>query len=425
MDRNPASGVTAQLCERARILRFEVLTQPAREVAKQCLLDWLGVAIATLVGRNARGNVRQATLVNGAMGHALDYDDATITMGHPTVPVAPVIMALGERDGYSGADLLTAFVAGVETEVAVSGFAGPSHYARGFHGTATYGCFGAAAAAAHLLRLDKSQFRHAMGIAGTQAAGLKAVFGTMCKPLHARNAATIGVLAADRAARGFTSNQDILEAPWGFGATQSDRTDTEAGLSRPEGGFDIPDTLFKYHAACYLTHATIEACLALRKTHALHTDDIKRVIVGVDPGHLSACGILQPTTGLQSKFSLVHTAALALSGEDSADDKTFSDAHAVRPDLVALRERITVVTRKTSSFLMSDVTIELAGGATIRAEADTSRPETDLDLQWRRLIEKFGAMTQSYLAPRIDEVVEICRSFEHQTDISALMRLVG
>src|SRR5258706_3392422 len=192
---------TAALAELVMAMREAPATPEGLTVAKQCLLDWLGVAIAgraeplvgilidelaatdepdgvSLIGHDRRARLENAVLINGAMGHALDFDDVIIAMGHPTAPVAPAVLGLAQATGASGAQALAAFIAGVEMECRVGRLMGGSHYAKGWHGTATFGSFGAAAAAGHLLGLDATQMLHAFGIAGTQAAGLKSVFGT-------------------------------------------------------------------------------------------------------------------------------------------------------------------------------------------------------------------------------------------------------
>ena len=123
----------------------------------------------------------QAALVNGAASHALDYDDVNERMnGHPTVPVVPALMALADEIDLTGMDFITAFVAGYEVETLLAEMSGFDHYDKGWHGTATYGTFGAAAASARLLNLSVDETVTALGIASTQAAGLKAMFGTMC-----------------------------------------------------------------------------------------------------------------------------------------------------------------------------------------------------------------------------------------------------
>src|SRR5262249_45670902 len=199
-----------------RKLRYDVLPEEAREAGRQCLLDFLGCALAgaaepsveilvatvvrsegsreaALIGRRERASRLTAALVNGTAGHALDFDDTHTAMnGHPSVPVLPALLALADTEDADGRRFLTALVAGIELECRLGALLGGRHYEIGFHSTGTVGTFGAAAACAHLLGLDEAGWLRAIGIAGSEAAGLKAAFGTMAKPLHAGRAASAG-----------------------------------------------------------------------------------------------------------------------------------------------------------------------------------------------------------------------------------------
>ncbi|HEX7034838.1 MAG TPA: MmgE/PrpD family protein [Pseudomonadales bacterium] len=424
-------GPTLELAERIARTRFDALSGEACTVASQALLDFIGVALAGadeplvrllreqvdeeggrpqagLIGKTARVTVRQAALVNGAAGHAHDYDDVHDAMlGHPTVPVAPALLALGEHLGRTGADLLTAFCAGVDTECILGRYAGPSHYGRGWHATATLGAFGAAAACTRLLELDPERTAAALGIAGTQAAGLKCQFGTMCKPLHAGHAAATGVEAALLAARGFTSRLDLLETRQGFMDTQSDEPSLDrfyAALAAPEY---VPDICFKYHAACYLTHSAIEAARELARANALRPDRIESVEVRVNRGHFDVCNIEAPKTALEAKFSLRFTVALALAGEDTASIRLFTDELTRRRDLVALRDRVRVVAHERPRP-ETRVRVRTGDGRSFEAEANVAIPLTDLDTQWQRLTEKFHTLTDPVLGSAGADLVEDC-----------------
>src|SRR5215469_13354015 len=223
------TGLTRTLAERACAVSYDALPEPVRELARQCVLDYLGVGLAGaddqlvcilldelseaggtaqagVIGHGARLPVGAAALVNGAIAHALDYDDVNLAMpGHPSVAILPALLALAEEKQASGKAVIAAFVAGYETCCRIGMAMRPGHYTRGFHATGTVGGFGAAAACAHLLGLDAEATARALGIAGTQSAGLKSQFGTMCKPFHAGRAAQTGLLAARLAARGFSS----------------------------------------------------------------------------------------------------------------------------------------------------------------------------------------------------------------------------
>ena len=444
LEQPQTTTLTAALAERVSSMRLETLPPAALTVAKQCLLDWIGVALAgrneplvrilidelapadvaggvSILGHGRRARIDEAVLINGAMGHALDFDDVIMPMGHPTVPVAPVVFALAEQRGASGADALTAFIAGVEAECRIARLLGPSHYARGWHTTATTGTFGAAVAAARLLGVSGEPLTHAFGLAGTQAAGLKSCFGTMSKPLHPGKAAQNGLLAARLAARGFTSDTDILASAQGFAATQSTTADPAAGLA-DHGTPWVVEALFKYHAACYLTHDSIEAANQLRLEEKVAPSDIETVTVTVPPGHLGVCNIQAPATGLECKFSLRMTTALALAGEDTFQEALFSDATARRPDLVALRERVVIDPTQTGRGCV--VSVRTKDGRTLSRTGDVSQPLRDLAAQQAKLERKFRHLATAALGETgADDVIELCRGLDRQPDLTRLIAL--
>src|SRR5438067_5565117 len=231
-DMTAATDLTRALAARASAVAYDALPEAVRALARQCVLDYYGVALAGagdelatilldelleaggaaqagIIGHKARLPALSAALLNGAIGHALDYDDVNLAMpGHPSVAILPCLLALAEARQSSGREVIAAFVAGYETACRIGSALRPGHYNLGFHATGTVGAFGAAAACAHLLGLDAEATARALGIAGTQAAGLKSQFGTMCKPFHAGKAAQHRLLAARPAGRGVSSRPD-------------------------------------------------------------------------------------------------------------------------------------------------------------------------------------------------------------------------
>lgn len=422
--------VTAELAQRAHTLRLAEAPASVAEVVRQCVLDFIGVTVAgqadpalvalrdelldegsapqaQVLGSGLRLSKAGAALLNGTASHVLDYDDVNFAiMGHPTVPVLPAALALGEALDVSGARLMEAFLAGYEIENAIGLLVAPGHYGIGFHATATLGTFGAAVACARLLEADELQLRHALGIAATQAAGLKSMFGTACKPLHAGMAARSGLLAASLARRGFDSRTDALECAQGFAATHSANFDPVRALATPAGGYHVLHNLFKYHASCYETHATIESARKLRAAHGLDAAQIARVEVTVNPYCDRICNIASPTTGLEAKFSLRHTAAFALAGIETADPAIFDDAHANAPALVALRERVSVGFAEDVGQGQARVTVHLTDGSTHRAEHNAALPMQDLAAQRARLVAKFERLAAPVLgSARCREIV--------------------
>ena len=439
--------ITRSLANHAMGLTFKALPAEVVEVAKHCLLDWIGVALAgskepltqilidqvkadggaaqaTLIGDGRKVNMAQAALINGSASHALDFDDVQERFhGHPSAPVAPVVLALAEWHGASGEDILTAFVAGVEVECRLNVFMGDSHYVRGWHSTATNGTFGAAVGASRMRGFDGEKCALAMGIAGTQAAGLRSMFGTMCKPLHAGKAAQNGLFAAQLVERGFTSRPDVLEAPLGFGATQSDAPDAVAGLAGLGEGFEVRDVLFKYHAACHGVHATIEAILAIQAKAHLDPADIEQVEVAVHSDYLNICGIETPSTGLEGKFSLRFCAAVALVGQNTARIDTYSDDNVKNPVLVGLFERIAIVPKPDMQMKVAAVSVRTKDGAIHREVYDVGVPEKDLTRQWQKLVAKFRGCAEPVIGKeRAGKVIEAVRTLDKAKDVSSLIK---
>jgi 2-methylcitrate dehydratase PrpD len=440
-----AQGVTQALAHRIATLRYEDLPADVVAIAKHCVLDWVAVAVqgareplvtilaeqvaaeggsdcATLIGRDWRASPRQAALVNGAASHALDYDDINIRMmGHPTTAVLPAALALGESRSAGGRDLIAAFVAGYETECEIGEIVSPSHYARGFHATGTVGTFGAAAACAHLCRLDGIAVATALGVAGTQAAGLKSMFGTMCKPLHAGKAGESGLLAAELAARGFESRTDVLECANGFVATHADGVRPLHQFSSGSGKYHIVDNLFKYHASCHQTHAAIEALHALRAEHSFSGADVVKVTLRHDAGAESICNIARPDTGLEIKFSLRMIAALALAGVDMAVNANFSDATARDSGLQALRDKVEVTFVHDWPLTRSEVTVRLADGRVLNGTYDSGLPEKELGRQQMKLLAKFHLLVDPVVGVGLaDDIAADILSLERQANLKHL-----
>ena len=385
------------------------------QVANQCILDWFGCASVgcneplakilretfgyragscSVIGSDLKLDAPTAALLNGATGHALDYDDTgSRTMCHSTAPVLPAALAIAEEIGASGKELVTAFIVGVEVLGRVAIAMGRDHYPRGFHTTATYGAFGATAAVAHLLKLPKDKYAIAMGLAASHASGVKANFGTMTKPFHPGHSAESGINSARLAANGFTANPDAVMGNQGFIGAASNPEDATEELIDARDEWLILGTLFKYHAACHLTHSAIESVLSLKTS--LDVEDLSSLTITVHPGLLDICGIPEPKTGLEGKFSLTGTASLALNGIDMADPETFVDEVISSEDVQRLIPKITVETDKTLTQFQSRVSWVDADQNAHEAFNDLSSPVSDYDAQGQKLETKFLSLCNS------------------------------
>jgi 2-methylcitrate dehydratase PrpD len=338
----------------------------------------------------------------------------------------PGLLALAELRHSTGREVITAFVAGYETACRIGAALQPGHYNLGFHSTGTVGSFGAAAACARLLGLDAEATAIALGIAGTQAAGLKSQFGTMCKPFHAGKAAQNGLLAARLAARGFSSRADIVECVQGFALTHGPDFSPEAALAAPAAGLHLFANLFKYHAACYLTHAPIECARRLRDEHRLTPDTIAGITLRLDASCERVCNIPAPVDGLQSKFSLRQTVAMTLAGIDTASLGVYSTENAQDPQLVGLRERIAIDWQDSWPQTLAELELELIGGRRVAARHDAGIPAADVAEQGERLAAKFDALVEPVLgAPRTRELRETIAGLDPLGDIGSLTSLAS
>ena len=357
-----------------------------------------------------------------AASHALDYDDVNARMlGHPTVPVVPVLMALADENRIDGLSLITAFIAGYEVEARLGDMLGVEHIDAGWHSTGTTGTFGAAAAAASVMQLDAEQTATALGIASAQAAGLIAMFGTMCKPLHAGKAASNGLLAARLARQGFSSRSDAIECEQGFARCHADGFRPLPVRLAENGSFAVEKNLFKFHAACYLTHAGIEAIRDLQQAHGFAAADVVAMKQRVPATHFPICNIDEPATGLEVKFSLRHTAAMAMAGVDTGAMDSYSAATASRDDLVQLRDRIAVEAADLPSRMQADVVIDLADGRRLQGRGDAGAPAVDLDLQEQRLVEKFRSLVEPVCGREAAQrVIDMCLSLDQLEDAARL-----
>ncbi len=439
------SGLAAQLLERTRFSGYAGLPHDVQRVARDCLTDWLACTLAGLsepaavivsaaaleegahaqasfVGRGVRGSVSQAALVNGTASHALDFDDVNLAVpGHLSVVILPAVLALAEHRGASGAQALAAFVAGYEFACRVGRLVEPAHYANGHHATATIGCLGAAVACSWLLGLEQDRTCHAVGLAATQAAGMKSMFGTMAKPLHAGLASRAGLQAAQLAGRGFTSRMDALECREGFAALRGQDLRVDDALADPPGGFHLLANLFKFHAACYSTHATIEAVAGLRLEHGLQPHDVDSIRVTAGLG-CSICNIAEPRTDLEAKFSLRATAAFALLGLDTSGLQAWG--RVVDPDVVAVRDRVMVELVPGRGLSDAEVCLRLRDGTALRRVHDSGVPLADKQAQSRRVREKFLALSEPVVGPgRAQALADALAEVDAPGSIAAMVRL--
>lgn len=330
------TGVVERFAAFAHGQRGKPLASEVLHHAKRAVIDWHAalypgsvVPPATLLERalaeeSGKGgarladgrpaNVRAAALINGAAAHTAEVDDIFRDgIYHPGAPTIAAALAVAQSRGASGEAFLRSVVVGYEISTRIALAMGRAHY-RFWHNTGTIGSFGAAAAAAELLDLDRTRFAHALATAATLAAGLQQAFrsDSMSKPMHAGHAAEAGVTAALAAEQGVTGALDILEGEAGFGRAMGDGTDWEGPLSTLGQDFHVCRMTFKNHACCGHAFAAIDGALALKAKMGVAADDIARVRVGGYRATLEVAGIAEPATASEARFSTPYVVATAL-----------------------------------------------------------------------------------------------------------------
>jgi 2-methylcitrate dehydratase PrpD len=387
--RTDTVGATVELARFISDTPSATIPRPVWHQAKRCLVDWLGVALlgsthpgaailsrvtagiadgqGTVLGQRQRLPYAFAALVNGYQSHVMDYDDTynpARTTVHGNGPVWPAAFAAAEWRGASGAAVMAAFILGWETQVRIARAAGPYHYEIGWHVTGAVGHFGAAAAVARLLGLDVGRTVNALGTAGTQAAGLKQVYGSMGKAFHPGKAAFDGYLSAALAEEGFTSNDAILEGPVGFWNVLSKDADAAYATDGLGETWELPNDGFKAYACGSLMHATIDSIIALRREHGIAPDDVASIEPRA-PALLSwVMAKTDPRTGLDGKFSSTHCAAVAMV-DGAAGIRQFTDERVVDEAVVAMRERIRFEYDESLPKDEAIVTIRLRDGSVL------------------------------------------------------------
>jgi 2-methylcitrate dehydratase PrpD len=438
--------VTRQLARYIARLQYTDLPDDVVAAARRGVLDWLGCALAgshhptldillsvarelnpqpqaTVLGRQCRIGVMEAALVNGQMGHVLDYDDTHMAgvVLHASSPTLAALFALSETSGASGTDFMLAYAVGFEAGVRV-GQASPGHHKGGWHLTGTLGTLAASAATARLLGLNEQQTIYALGIGATQAAGMQQNRGTMSKSFHAGKAASNGILAAKLAQKNFNSADDIIEGKRGFCRTFSDIASPELALDGLGGRWEIVRNGHKPYACGVVLHPAIDALIGIRATANLEPGVISEVTLRVHPLVLSITGLADPQTGLKSKFSIYHSAAIALI-DGAAGILQYSDARALDPAVIALRRRVKVIADETLRTDEAHAHL-ISNGQSYQkyvehALGTAANPMPDAAIQAKFMMNAEPVIGRE----RAERVCEYTVSLEKQPDVRELLKL--
>lgn len=426
--------------------RYTGVPEKVRHEAARSFLNWVGCAVgasrhetveralaalsefsgpreATVLGRDDKLDIMLAALMNGMTSHTFDFDDTHLkSVIHPSGPVASAILALAERRPVKGDEFLHAFILGVEAECRIGNAVYPPHYDVGWHITGTAGVFGATAAAGRLLGLNEQQMVWALGIAATQSSGLREMFGTMCKPFHPGNAARNGLLAALLAQHDFTSSGQGIEAKRGFANVLSTAFKPAEIVDRLGEGWEISTNTYKPFACGIVEHPTIDGCIQLRNEHKLRPEDIESVALKVHPLVLELTGKRTPQSGLEGKFSVYHSCAVAII-HGAAGEAQYGDEAVRDPRVVALRDKVTATVEKGVHEDQVHVTIRLKNGKALEkhvehAVGSLERPMSDADLE-----AKFRGLAEGILSrAEADRLIRLCWDIGKLKDAAEVAR---
>jgi 2-methylcitrate dehydratase PrpD len=378
-------------------------TECAKKLATYSLKE-SKLPTSTLVGFRDKTSPSLASLVNGASGHADDYDDTQLAsspdriyglLTHPTVPVLAAALAVGEQTSCSGAELVEAFIAGFEVECKMAEAIKPEHYRRGFHTTATIGAFGSFAAAATLMGLGEPELRYGIGITASLASGIRVNFGTMTKPLHAGRAAMNGVTAASLAGMGFTADQNALDGQWGFFQVLGGGCDEEKIMGKLGNPYSIvdPGATLKMYPCGSLGQPSMDALLEMVEEYGLTPDNVKEVRLHAGPNILEPLRYQAPVNELEAKFSLQFGLSSILL-EGKAGLREYTDEFVNSPKVREMMRRVRTINDSEiagmgTEKMRSVVEIELVDGRVVRRVAEDARGTPEKPLREEDVYHKF------------------------------------
>jgi len=395
---------------------------PAVDIALRALGPYAGKPTASILGRADRTDPLHASLMNGISSHVHDYDDTTPkNYSHPSSPVASALFAYASVNRVSGADFMHAFILGFEAESRVANAVYPAHYDVGWHITGTAGVFGAATATGRLLGLSVQQMIWAIGLAATQAAGLREMFGSMGKAFHPGRSAQNGYAAALLAKEGFTAGEHGIEGPRGFAPVQAARYDLSKITTRLGVDFDLRENTYKPFPCGIVNHPTIDGAIQIHNEHHPDPASIVAVRLRVAPLVLDLCNQQNITKGLQGKFSVYHGAAVGLV-RGKGGLREYTDEAVNDPAIKRVRELTTATGDPSVTEDQVNVEVELRDGTKLskfvaQSLGNIHRPLTDKQLE-----EKFRDQAILVLPAReVESVIQLCWKVDQLDDVGELV----
>jgi len=434
--------VTENLAKWVAVTAWEALPAEVTHQAKRSLMNFFAVALtgcrdatietalaslaafsaggqAAVIGRRERLDALSAAFINAAGANVLDFCDTHVpTAIHPTAPLVPGLLALAEMQPVRGRDLLLALVLGQEIACRIGLAMSPSHYAKGWHITATCGVFGAAAGSGKLLGLGAEQMTWALGLAATQAAGLCECLGTPAKSVGVGNAARNGLWSALLAARNFAGPAEPLSGVQGYYHALGETPDLAALAAGLGATWEILKTSYKPYPCGFVVHPVLDCVLDWRRAHPAAV--VEAVMVTGNPLMVARADRPDISTGRESQVSVQHAVAAALR-TGKAGLEQFTDACVQDPRVQALRRKVSVVGDAAVATVAAAVDITTADGAVHKltqaaARGSDANPMSDRDLEDKLRDAAAGWNPRHDIAPLIGAIWHV----DDSDDVSKL-----
>jgi len=377
-----------------------------------------------VLGRAERLDPLHASLMNGISSHVEDYDDTTPkNYSHTSSPVSSALFAYASANPVRGRAFVEAFILGFEAASRVGNAVYPSHYDVGWHMTGTIGGFGAAAAVGRLLGLSVQQMVWALGLAATQSAGLREMFGSMGKAFHPGRSAQNGYASALLAHAGFTSGERGIEGPRGFAHVMAASCDLSKVTTRLGVDFDLRENTYKPFPCGIVNHPTIDGAIQIHDEHKVDPASIAAVRLRVAPLVLDLCNQQNITRGLQGKFSVYHGAAVGLV-RGKGGLREYTDDAVNDPAITRVREATTAVGDPTITEDQSHIEVELKDGRRLTKFVEQSLGNVHRPLTDKQLESKFRDQAVLVLpAADVDALIDMCWRIDTLEDVGELVNL--
>ena len=459
---NNETGITRTLAKFASNVNYEDLQPDVVDRAKYFCLDFAGVTLngsttdsakavvkalddvgrsgpSTIVGTNKRALPEYAAMANGTAFHSIEMDDVNNEASlHPGVVAFPTALAMADIAPVSGKDFISAVVAGYDVIIRLGRALKPKeHYGRGFHPTGTCGAFGGAAVAARLLGLQGDDYTHALGIAGSQAAGSMEYLaqGAWTKRLHPGWSAHSGIWAALLARAGYSGPTTILEGRDGFLNAYSGDPDPSLVLKDLGEEYQVTRTSVKPHACCRYNQGPIDCLLEIGKSNDFQAMDIEEVKIGVlSQGMRLVAEPVEakrnPKSVVDMQFSMPFAAAVALS-YGSASLNEYAIGIPDRPEVRHIMDRVQCVTdpkldAQTPKLFPAWAEVRTSNGRTMRSELTYPKGDPENPVTWGEMRTKFNLLSAPVISSqRQKEIISAIDSLEQMDDVRQLASLLS